>query len=78
MLYDRSQHGHPPHAFSIYKLFFLCDLTGGTPTDSHETSGAAFFAEDNIPNLSISRTTPEEITRLFQHHRHPEWATDFD
>ncbi|MBN1878353.1 MAG: NUDIX hydrolase [Anaerolineae bacterium] len=78
LLYDRSLHGHPPHPFHIYKLFFLCELMGGAPTDSHETSGAAFFAEDAIPDLSISRTTPEEISRLFEHHRHPEWATEFD
>lgn len=78
LLYDRSRHGHPPHAFSIYKLFFLCELLGGAPADSHETGGAAFFAEDAIPTLSIGRTTPAEIARLFEHHRHPEWPTEFD
>ena len=78
MLYDRSLHGHPPHEFSIYKLFFLCELLGGEAADSHETSGAAFFAEDAIPELSTSRLTVEEVVRLFEHHRHPEWSTDFD
>lgn len=78
LLYDRDRHGHPPHAFSIYKLFFLCELLGGAPVDSHETGGADFFAEDAIPELSIGRVTPEEIARLFEHHRHPEWPTEFD
>ncbi|HNT76813.1 MAG TPA: NUDIX hydrolase [Anaerolineae bacterium] len=78
LLYDRDRHGHPPHAFSIYKLFFLCELLGGEPSDSHETGGADFFAEDAIPDLSISRVTPKEIARLFEHHRHPEWPTEFD
>jgi len=78
MLYDRSLHGHPPHPFTIYKLFFLCELCGGAPMDSHETGEATFFAEDAIPELSISRITPEEIVHLFEHRRHPEWPTDFD
>jgi len=76
--YDRSKHRHTPHAFHIYKLFFLCELIGGEPADSHETSGAAFFPEDGIPELSLPRVTPEQIARFFEHHRHPEWPTDFD
>ncbi len=78
MLYDRSRHGHPPHPFTIYKLFFLCELLEGEPMDSHETSDATFFAEHAIPELSVSRTTPEEIVRVFEHHRHLDWPTDFD
>ncbi len=78
MLYDRSLHGHPPHAFTIYKLFFLCELLGGEPADSHETGEATFFAENAIPELSIGRTTIEEISRLFAHHGHLDWPTDFD
>jgi ADP-ribose pyrophosphatase YjhB (NUDIX family) len=76
--YDRSKHKHTPHVFAIYKLFFLCELIGGEPADSHETSGAAFFQECEIPELSLPRVTPEQIARFFEHHRHPEWPTDFD
>jgi ADP-ribose pyrophosphatase YjhB (NUDIX family) len=28
-LYDRSRHGHGPHPHYIYKVFFLCEVTGG-------------------------------------------------
>jgi ADP-ribose pyrophosphatase YjhB (NUDIX family) len=76
--YDRNKHGHPPYALHIYKLFFQCELIGGTPADSVETSDAAFFCEDEIPELSLPRVTPEQISRFFEHHRHPEWPTDFD
>jgi ADP-ribose pyrophosphatase YjhB (NUDIX family) len=76
--YDRSKHGHPPYAFHIYKLFFQCELIGGEPADSVETSDAAFFREDEIPELSLPRVTPEQIARFFEHYRHPEWPTDFD
>ena len=76
--YDRHKHDHPPHAFHIYKLFFLCELEGGTPTTSIETAGVGFYREDEIPPLSLPRVTPAQIVRFFEHHRHPEWTTDFD
>jgi ADP-ribose pyrophosphatase YjhB (NUDIX family) len=78
-LYDRSKHAHiPPYPYHIYKLFFLCEIMGGRASDSAETGGAAFFDESNIPELSISRITPAQVSRLFEHSRHPEWQTDFD
>lgn len=77
-LLDRNQHGFPPFIFHTYKTFMLCELTGGSPTTSIETGGAEFFGEDELPPLSVARTTPEVIHRMFEHHRHPEWPTDFD
>lgn len=79
-LYDRNhpRHGHPAFEHHIYKLFFLCELIGGSPVDNVETEAATFFAEDEIPELSQSRVVPSQITRLFEHYRHPEWPTDFD
>jgi ADP-ribose pyrophosphatase YjhB (NUDIX family) len=76
--YDRNKHGHPPYGFHIYKLFFECELLGGQASGSIETADAAFFCEDEIPELSLPRVTPEQIARFFAHHRHPEWPTDFD
>jgi ADP-ribose pyrophosphatase YjhB (NUDIX family) len=76
--YDRNRHGHPPIPFHAYKLFFLCDLTGGAPAGSTETEGVDWFAEGSLPPLSISRVTAAQIHRFFEHHRHPQWPTDFD
>jgi ADP-ribose pyrophosphatase YjhB (NUDIX family) len=79
-VYDRSKHPHlPPMPFHLYKLFFLCEITGGQAQESHETTGVAFFAEDAIPEpLSISRTLPFQIARMFEHHRNHALPTDFD
>lgn len=77
-VYDRDRHGHPPYPYHAYKLFFLCDLVGGKAATSHETCEVGFFAEDQIPPLSLTRVVPEEIAHLFGHHRHPEWPTSFD
>jgi ADP-ribose pyrophosphatase YjhB (NUDIX family) len=78
-LFDRHKHGHvPPRPFHIYKMFFRCEIVGGAAQDSHETAGADFFAEDRIPPLSLSRTTPAQIVRFFEHLRQPDLPTDFD
>ena len=80
LLHDRARQGHQPSGlYSIYKLFFVCDLTGGAPQASLETSEVRFFAEHEIPeDLSIGRTLPHQIARLFAHHRDPSLPTEHD
>jgi ADP-ribose pyrophosphatase YjhB (NUDIX family) len=77
-VYDYRMHGHPPYLFHIYKLFFMCDLLGGEATTSIETGGAEFFGLDELPPLSLNRTTPQEIQRCFVHHQQPDLPTEFD
>jgi ADP-ribose pyrophosphatase YjhB (NUDIX family) len=79
-VYDRSKHPHlPPVPWHLYKLFFLCEITGGAARESHETTGVQFFAEDDIPlQLSVSRTLPFQIARMFAHYRDRTLPTDFD
>ena len=78
-VFDRAKHPHePPFAFHVYKLFVQCEIVGGTATPSSETLEVAFFPEDRLPPLSITRVTPGQIQRLFEHHRHPDLPTDFD
>jgi ADP-ribose pyrophosphatase YjhB (NUDIX family) len=70
---------HPPrHIDSIYKMFFICVLTGGSARPSHETSEVAFFSRSELPKLSMGRTTPEQIELMFRHAERPDLATDFD
>jgi ADP-ribose pyrophosphatase YjhB (NUDIX family) len=77
-VFDRNQHGHPPYPFHAYKLFILCDLIAEATPDPIETAEPTFFGESEIPALSKARVTPEEISRMFHHHRHPDLPTDFD
>jgi ADP-ribose pyrophosphatase YjhB (NUDIX family) len=75
--YQRSNRPHH-HLDSIYKLFFICEITGGAARASDETSEVAFFPRDALPPLSLGRTTAAQIERMFQHAEHPELAADFD
>jgi ADP-ribose pyrophosphatase YjhB (NUDIX family) len=76
-LYDRKKHAHPPFPHHAYKLFIRCELLSQVPAGSAETE-ARFFEEEAIPELSVARVTVEQITRLFDHYRHPEWPADLD
>ncbi len=77
-LLDRNRHNHPPHINHIYKIFMRCEIIGGSPTTSHEIQDVGFFAEDEIPELSLTRNVPEQIARMFEHYRQPDLPTDFD
>ena len=79
-VYDRDTQGHtPPYPFNIYKLFFLCELTGGEAKISNETSEVAWFAEDELPeNLSKGRTLPHELKLFFEQYRNPNLPAAFD
>jgi ADP-ribose pyrophosphatase YjhB (NUDIX family) len=79
-IYDRNhiRHEHPPLVHHVYKLFFQCESIGGTPTQSIETTDIAFFGEQEIPDLSLTRVVPSQITRMFEHYHNPNMQTDFD
>jgi len=78
-VFDRAKHPHEPQfPFHVYKLFILCELTGGVATTSSETSAIKFFGEDELPPLSVTRITEAQLHRLFEHHRNPQLPTDFD
>ncbi len=76
--WDRDKHPHPPIPFHSFKLVFRCELLGGVATPSVETSEVGFFAEDEIPGLSLARILPEQIRFVFEAQRDPGAATVFD
>jgi len=78
-VYDRSLHAHePPFPFHVYKLFFQCEIVGGNAETRFETSAVAFFRADSLPPLSLTRVTPAQIDRMFEHRQHPDWPADLD
>lgn len=76
---DRHLHPYTPKRLErIYKLFFLCELTGGEPATSLETDGVEFFALDDLPPLSLGRTLPADIEMLADYREAPDRACYFD
>lgn len=90
-VYDRNRHGHTPHVFHIWKLFFLCEIVGaaaGEPVRGHagertqaswsETDAVDFFPENALPPLSLGRVTAQQIAHMFEHYRDPQRPTGFE
>lgn len=66
------------HPFHIYKLMFLCELTGAAEGLCHDITDAAFFDLNDLPPLSLHRTLPQHVELLWKHHQNPDLPTSFD
>ena len=77
-VHDRNQHNYPPFMFHIWKLLFVCEITGGQARISNETDDVAFFALDQLPELSTGRITDKQILLLHRHYVQPQLATEYD
>jgi len=77
-IYDRNRHNHPAYLFHVWKMFFICEITGGEARTSYETTGVEFFPLDALPELSTGRTTQAQILRAYEHHMNRGLATEFD
>ncbi|UZR93839.1 NUDIX hydrolase [Chondrinema litorale] len=75
---DKHKHPHPHDPYHAYKMFFLCERTGGELKTGMETLDVSFFAEDDLPELSVDRVTESQINMLFDFKRNPEKETYFD
>jgi len=64
-IYDANRSG-PLEIFHAFKIVFLCEIIGGEPRPSFETSEVAFFSQDEIPHiLSGERTRQRHIHDVF-------------
>lgn len=64
-VYDANRTG-PLQIFHAFKIIFLCDILGGEPRPSNETSQVRFFSRQDIPNsFSGERTQLRHISDAF-------------
>ncbi|WP_047151825.1 NUDIX hydrolase [Aneurinibacillus tyrosinisolvens] len=69
---DKKCHPHPPSPYHVYKMFIQCEIVGGHAKEGTETSAVGFFAEDEIPPLSIERNTESQVEMAFTNLRNPQ------
>jgi len=60
---DRDQAHYPRHPHSIYKIYLLCDLLGGSPKTSIESTEVGFFPLEALPPLDPHRVLESELRR---------------
>lgn len=65
-IYDKRCHPHPPETFYIYKLMFLCEISGGELCYGFDMQGADFFPLDQLPELSKDRILESQLKHLFR------------
>lgn len=65
---DRDHAGYPKNANSIYKIFFLCEITGGEAATSIESSEVGFFSLDALPPLDPDRIREADIRHAYSHY----------
>ena len=64
-VYDTDKRKDIPQLFQYYKMIFSCDILENHPFEKNiETSNCAYFSLDNLPSLSIKRTTKEQLMAL--------------
>ena len=76
---DRAKHNLPAYAYGICKIFVRCSLVGGSFQENNETTGFAYFTEDNLPDLATEKNTAEQIKMCFDAYRAGDaWKTSLD
>jgi ADP-ribose pyrophosphatase YjhB (NUDIX family) len=75
---DRERAGFPRNAHSIYKLYFLCEITGGNPAPGLESSEIEFFAMASLPELDLHRCRQEDIEQAYAVHQNRATAVAFN
>ena len=78
-VFDREKQGHPPaFLYHVYKMFFHCEIVGGSPQPSIESSESRFFEINLLPELSESRVLPHHIHKFYEAINRKEIKTQFD
>ncbi len=75
---DREKHNTPPSAYSICKIFVLCQAIGGQFQQNIETIESGYFSLDNLPELSVDKTTKEQIEMCFLASEDNNWEVILD
>jgi ADP-ribose pyrophosphatase YjhB (NUDIX family) len=78
--YDRDAQSHLPKLpVAVYKLFFLCRVTGlAAAAQELETLDVGWFGLDDLPPLSEGRVHAEQLRLALAHQRDPSLPTDLD
>ena len=74
---DRSKHNLPVYAYGVCKIFVLCTIIGGAFKENIETTGFAYFSENELPELATEKNN-EQVKMCFEAYRTKNWSTLFD
>lgn len=71
---DRAKHNSPLYAYGVCKIFVECTIKSGHFEDNIETTGIAYFSEDDFPKLALEKNNEEQLKLCFKAHRDEHWV----
>ncbi len=77
-VFDKKMHDHPPQPWYVYKMYILCQVTGGSLiAETLETGEASWLNTENLPQLALStdRVTLSQIEKVIQAASVPDMAS---
>ena len=76
---DYNRHHHVNFPRGMVKIFVLCEYINHSFNENTETLGAEFYSLDDLPELSLTRTTKKQLEMCFECYKDPQnWDTIFD
>lgn len=76
---DWRKHNVVNYAYGVLKAFVLCSYKGGRFEENIETTEAAFFDRNDLPDhLAVEKCTREQILMCFDAYENPSLPTMFD
>ena len=75
---DKRKHNPSKGIFHVYTFFVECSLLGGAFAENLETTEIGWFGLDELPEMSLGKTTPEQVEMCLEAHRNPNWQVIFD
>jgi ADP-ribose pyrophosphatase YjhB (NUDIX family) len=70
-IFDKMKHDHPPDIYHTYKLFILCKNISGELKTGIETTAVDYFAENELPEMSLERNIPSQVKQMFRYLEDP-------
>lgn len=77
-VHDKDKHNPKPYPFGIIKIFYLCELTGGSFVPNIETSESGFFDREELPPLAEEKCSSEQVSMCFAAAAAENWVVPFD
>ena len=77
-VHDKNKHNPKPYLFSVIKIFYLCELTGGEFVPNIETSASGFFSLEELPEMAEEKCSAEQVRMCFAAAASEHWTVQFD